>query len=118
MSRLCGFVAYHPLSVPDIVLEGHSHFLDLHGQHGARLGRLQSIHGPRDGRILINIISPLLFFGPQEHFSRLIELSTDCIVKQIDWERFLAEIVDEWRSHTLFVRIDALNPPVQGLPIL
>lgn len=32
-------------------------------------------------------------------------------MKQIDWERFLAETVDEWRSHTLFVCIDALNVP-------
>ena len=95
------------------MLEGRTHFLDLHGQHGARLSRQQSIHDPRDGRILVNIISPLLFFGPQEHFSKLIELSTDCIVKQIDWERFLAETVDEWRSHTLFVRIEYPQFPVQ-----
>ncbi|PFH49339.1 hypothetical protein AMATHDRAFT_4988 [Amanita thiersii Skay4041] len=91
-------------------------FLNLHGQHGARLNMEQTIHDPRKDGTLIKFVSPLLLFGPSEYFANLCRISVDSIVKKVNWTRFLNQVTDEWKNHTLFATV-LLNANVALLAI-
>ncbi|KAF8637865.1 hypothetical protein AX17_002491 [Amanita inopinata Kibby_2008] len=94
----------------------HNRFLNLYGQHGARINRDQSIHEPRAKGLLIKIISPMLFYGPGQHFSKLSEISVDSIVRRTDWTKFSEDVINEWKNHTLLATV-LLNANVAFLAI-
>lgn len=85
----------------------NNQFINLYGQRGARLDRDQSIHGsivnPRT--LLVTILSPVLFWAPNDHLRALEKIWVDNIVHHGPWIRFIEKLNTEWQDFILFVRL-------------
>jgi hypothetical protein len=53
----------------------------------------------------MTVISPLLLYGAEVHFSKLQEITTDSLVNEVLWKEMLGRIMDEWREFTIYVRL-------------
>lgn len=87
-----------------IIYSGYERFVNFHGQHGARLSRLQSIRPDSKKRTLMMIIlSPTLFFAPDIHLKNIEEVWIDRMVLQEPWSDFIDNLVREWEGFVLYV---------------
>lgn len=81
-------------------------YLNFAGKPLVRLRRNQAIY--RDSRhqrsLLIAILSPLLFFGPDAHHRKLEGIYVDQLINQVHWGPFVESLQREWDSNTLYVR--------------
>ncbi len=78
--------------------------MNFHGQHGARLSRLQSIRPYAKKRTLIMIIlSPALFFAPDIHLKGIEDVWIDRMVLQEPWKDFIDNLVRGWEGFVLYV---------------
>ena len=88
-------------------------FINLYGQQGARLDRDQSVHGstvnPRT--LLVTILSPVLFWSPNDHLRVLEKLWVDNIVHHGPWIQFIEKLNTEWQEFILFVRLPHFTCP-------
>jgi len=67
------------------------------------LGIDQSIHPDREKTLLIKILSPLCFYGPNVHLNKLLKISIDTLVRKNDWAALLEKLTEEWKDFTLYV---------------
>ncbi|KAJ7497344.1 hypothetical protein FB451DRAFT_1211066 [Mycena latifolia] len=98
----------------------HERFLNYHGQEAARLTRHQSIYGEpssQDKRSrLMSIISPILFYAPNDHLRNLGKIWVDKIAAKQEWIKLISKSTSEWAEHTAFATI-LLNANVAFLDI-
>ncbi|KAF7340444.1 hypothetical protein MVEN_01964600 [Mycena venus] len=91
----------------------------FHGEHAARLDRLNSVYGRtpnRDSSWKITLLSPLLFNAPKEHFRNLRAIFTDDIISQLSWKRLMEKVLAEWQDMVLYASL-ILNANVGILAI-
>lgn len=83
----------------------HERFLNLYGEPGARLRRLQSVHGhPKQPRhLLFRLVDPLLFYVPRAHLRELEKTSVDRLVKKPALRHLKEVMCEEWKEFTLYV---------------
>lgn len=94
----------------------HERYLNLHGEHAARLNREQSIYRERNRSPFIKIMSPFLLYAPENHLRKLLKISVDSLVNQSSWFQFLQKLTDEWKELTLYATV-LLNANVAFLAI-
>lgn len=100
-----------------MALIGYERFMNFHGQHGARLSRLQSIRPYAKKRTLIMIIlSPALFFAPDIHLKGIEDVWIDRMVLQEPWKDFIDNLVRGWEGFVLYSTV-LLNANVAFLAI-
>ncbi|KAH9005403.1 hypothetical protein EDB86DRAFT_2825063 [Lactarius hatsudake] len=82
----------------------HWRFLHFHGQKASRQDRYKSIYkGSRRNRtMLVQILSPILFFFPDVHLLELQKVWTDEIVVEALWREFMQKLVSEWAEFVLY----------------
>ncbi|KAI9509035.1 hypothetical protein F5148DRAFT_1190759 [Russula earlei] len=82
----------------------HWRFLHFHGQKHARLIRGQSVYEkPKHERsILITLLSPLLFLGPEVHLHEMENLWTDDLIIEAVWKSFVTKQLTEWSDIILW----------------
>ena len=70
-----------------------------------RQDRYKSIYkgSCRKRTILIQILSPILFFFPDVHLRELEKLWTDEIIVEALWRDFMQKLVSEWTDFVLYV---------------
>ncbi|KZT04480.1 uncharacterized protein LAESUDRAFT_761047 [Laetiporus sulphureus 93-53] len=75
-------------------------FLDLHGQHEARLSREDTIYsqGEIEYSWLLRLVSPLLFFMPYEYFEQLRRVWVDQTVHHLSWSALRNGLQRDWDS--------------------
>ncbi|KAF7340445.1 hypothetical protein MVEN_01964700 [Mycena venus] len=91
----------------------------FHGEHAARLDRLNSVYGRtpnHDSSWIISLLSPLLFNAPKEHFRNLRAIFTDDIISQLSWKRLMEKVLAEWQDMVLYASL-ILNANVGILAI-
>ena len=73
----------------------------------ARLMNDQSVYDKpqRERSLLITLMSPLLFWAPEEHLQEMEKLWTDEVIIESRWKKFATEMVAEWHDVILWVRI-------------
>jgi len=83
----------------------HNQFVNLHGQRGARLDCDQSIHGTTVNlkTLLVTIVSPFMFWAPNDHFRALDKVMVDGLVHDSSWSEFTNKLNIEWREVTIIV---------------
>lgn len=107
----------------------HERFINYHGQEAARLSRYQSVHGEPSWQDqkrswLMSILSPILFYAPDEHLCNLGKVWVDRIVAKQPWVKLISKLTTEWAEHTAFVsdplllRLTALKACVQATILL
>jgi len=47
----------------------------------------------------------MLLFGPEVHLRKLLEMSVDSLVRRHVWDKLLAELTNDWKEFTLYVRV-------------
>ncbi|KAJ7245230.1 hypothetical protein C8J57DRAFT_760959 [Mycena rebaudengoi] len=104
MSRMKEQFAYHE-------------FLNYYGQHWARLDRFQSVHGNISKRtVLLQSLSPFLFFMPDDLKKSLDDLFVDDLVSSQHYTAFVERMSAEWREIALYGTV-VLNVNVAFLAI-
>ncbi len=80
-------------------------FQKYHGQYEAHLTHLDK--GSNDklnfGGVLLKLLSPLLFFGPNAHLCGLQGSWVHNTLVRIQWERFFEAARGEWADYILYV---------------
>ncbi|KLO19302.1 hypothetical protein SCHPADRAFT_898879 [Schizopora paradoxa] len=100
-----------------MALIGYERFANFHGEHGARLSRLQSIRpSNRKRTLMMTVLSPTLFFAPDIHLKNIEEVWIDQMVLQEPWKEFIANLVREWEGFVLYSTV-LLNANVAFLAI-
>ncbi|KAH9979759.1 hypothetical protein BJV74DRAFT_759462, partial [Russula compacta] len=81
----------------------HWRFLYFHGQSHARLVKDQTVYDKpkRERSMLITLLSPLLFLGPEVYLREMEKVWTDEVVIEADWRRFIDSLLDEWKDMIL-----------------
>ncbi|KNZ76477.1 hypothetical protein J132_10283, partial [Termitomyces sp. J132] len=76
-------------------------YLNYHGQFGARLNSLQSIHVKKvlKQTWLFRIFNLLLFSAPNIHLKTLNELWVDELTLRPQWVNFFIKMNGQWRGH-------------------
>lgn len=84
---------------------GQSRFMNMYGHRGARLGREQSIRGPKElyRTFLITFLSPFLFRSPDTHLRGLERIWVDGVINQRPWKIFVDTLKEEWIEFILYV---------------
>lgn len=91
--------------------EGETQFHNFYGDYGARLSRTQSVHDPlgrRSRSYLIKILSPILFSAPDVHLKAMDDLWVDRFALKSILSNFFDTLVEEWKSHAVYVRMSCL----------
>ncbi|KAK0495915.1 hypothetical protein EDD18DRAFT_1353543 [Armillaria luteobubalina] len=92
-------------------------FYDFHGQPGARLEREKSIYGRKvKHTAFIVLLSPLLFFSPDNHLASLEKIWLDGIISRVSWTVFMEKLNTEWQEFILYSTV-LLNANVAFLAI-
>ena len=80
--------------------------MNMYGHTGARLGRDQSIRGPKKHyrTLLISFLSPLLFRAPDTHLRGLERIWVDKVINQRPWKIFVDTLKEEWIEFILYVK--------------
>ncbi|KAJ7892760.1 hypothetical protein B0H14DRAFT_956776 [Mycena olivaceomarginata] len=79
----------------------------FYGEPGARLNFDQSIHAIfQKPTMVINMLSPLLFYAPHFHLSNLYGVNADEPIHPRGWAEFVVRLDSEWKEFTLYVRSD------------
>ena len=47
----------------------------------------------------------MLLFGPEVQLRKLLEMSVDSLVRRHVWDKLLAELINDWKEFTLYVRV-------------
>jgi hypothetical protein len=95
-----------PLFLPSqILIVGHTRFLNFYGEANARLERNASVYGvPLHRRtMLIKTLSLFLFSAPDFHLKTLQSMYVDGIMHRSVWEKFMDKMNDEWEEYVLLV---------------
>ncbi|KAI0090317.1 hypothetical protein BDY19DRAFT_992525 [Irpex rosettiformis] len=81
-----------------------SHFLNYHGEYGARLNSNQSVHGEEVPRRTppVALVYLLLFNAPVAHLKEIHNVYTDGIVKLVTWKKYLDELTSNWQEYVLY----------------
>ncbi|KAF8261059.1 hypothetical protein EI94DRAFT_1746850, partial [Lactarius quietus] len=82
----------------------HWRFIHFHGQKNSRQDSHKSIYdGNRLRRtMLIQILSPILFFFPDAYLRELGKVWTDDIIIESIWEATILKLVSEWSDFVLY----------------
>lgn len=77
----------------------------------ARLYQDQSVYDKpgRERSLLITLLSPLLFLAPDAYLREMEKISTDGIISESDWQRFIAKLLAQWEHVILWVRFTSLH---------
>lgn len=95
-------------------------FLHYHGQRGARLNRNQSVHQEdiyRPPTYLFLMLSPLLFFLPDNHIRQMEEVFVDGIVNERPWNQLWDSLRNDWEAATTPVCHGVEKPAHAKLPV-
>jgi hypothetical protein len=100
------FRCLHNFTYFQISLLARSRVYHFHGEPGARLNADQSVHDRHKQTVsmFIKILSPLLFYAPNFHLSRLQAISIDGLIRPREWPEFLMGLNSEWGEFILYVR--------------
>ncbi|KAI0733241.1 hypothetical protein BC629DRAFT_1446705 [Irpex lacteus] len=84
-----------------------SHFLNYHGEVGARLDSNQSVHGSPAPRVngLMKILFVLLFNNPKRYLQNIHDIHTDGVVKEATWRKHMADFMNSWREYILYATV-------------
>ncbi|EJC97875.1 uncharacterized protein FOMMEDRAFT_171285 [Fomitiporia mediterranea MF3/22] len=99
-----GDCAYAIASVARIMgLTCNERQLNFYGFNGARISVWQSVRGsnPKKRSILINSLSPLLFYAPDTHLSGLEKLWVDGVIRDRRWKKYQYKLERDWESFVL-----------------
>ncbi|KAJ7359247.1 hypothetical protein DFH08DRAFT_686330, partial [Mycena albidolilacea] len=77
----------------------------FHGEPGARLNADQSVHDRHKQTMFIKILSPLLFYAPNFHLSRLHTISIDGLIRYREWPEFFMGLNSEWGEFILYATV-------------
>ncbi|KAJ7185538.1 hypothetical protein C8R46DRAFT_1060923 [Mycena filopes] len=90
---------------------------NYHSTPGARLDVDHSVYGTvRKRTLLIQTLSPLLFYAPDFHLAGLQAMFTDRLIRKRGWSQFIARLNNEWQEFTLYGTV-VLNANVAFLSI-
>ncbi|PCH35224.1 hypothetical protein WOLCODRAFT_139810 [Wolfiporia cocos MD-104 SS10] len=78
-------------------------FLNFHGQQEARLDREQAVFEEtrRKRSYLITVISPLLFYLPDQYIGEIHKIWVDHTINHRPWRAFIAGLQRDWESSIL-----------------
>ncbi|KAJ7924867.1 hypothetical protein B0H13DRAFT_1976454 [Mycena leptocephala] len=107
-----------PLAIGKCIFKSDERFLNFYGQESSRLTRYQPIYNepPPKRSWRISILSPILFYGPDEHLHSLDKIWVDKIAAKEPWSRWIGKLTSEWAEHTAFATI-LLNANVALLEV-
>ncbi|KAF8649636.1 hypothetical protein AX16_005724 [Volvariella volvacea WC 439] len=93
-------------------------FHHYHGEPGARLDKLQSVHGDQLGRRsrLIKLLSPLLWFAPDLYLRLLDRMWVDRMINIQHWQDFVEKLLREWSEMVLYATV-LLNANIAFLAV-
>ncbi|KAJ2914628.1 hypothetical protein MD484_g5809, partial [Candolleomyces efflorescens] len=94
----------------------YDRFLNLFGERVVRLNAYQSIYPPSKNSWFMQVISPLMLFGPEGHLGRLKTTTVDYMVTRRSWDSFTEKTFGEWRETILYATV-LLNSNVAFLAI-
>ncbi|KAJ7185537.1 hypothetical protein C8R46DRAFT_1060915 [Mycena filopes] len=90
---------------------------NYHSTPGARLDVDHSVYGTvRKRTLLIQTLSPLLFYAPDFHLVGLQTMFTDRLIRKRGWSQFITRLNNEWQEFTLYGTV-VLNANVAFLSI-
>lgn len=78
------------------------------GQPGARVDADRSIYfkeGHERETLIFRLSNLILWYAPQKHHKRIRRVWVDEIINAPRWKNFIAQLVAEWTSFTLYVSI-------------
>ncbi|KZP26957.1 hypothetical protein FIBSPDRAFT_948929 [Athelia psychrophila] len=96
----------------------HMQFIQLYGQHGARLDRDQSVHGiiAHPHSWYLKIVEPFLFWGTEVHLVSLEKIWVDRTINIVGFRHFIGKLNEEWH-YFIIVAAVLLNANLAFLSI-